>query len=58
MPVGYAETRNLVFHKIDIVAASLRHETTDNHKSREVAKMVRRAPALARPDAGVKLGDL
>ena len=23
MPVGYAEARNLVFHKIDILAASL-----------------------------------
>jgi multidrug resistance efflux pump len=26
MPVGYAEGRNVVFHKVDIVAASLGHE--------------------------------
>jgi hypothetical protein len=26
MPVSYAEARNMVFHKIDIVAALLSHE--------------------------------
>ena len=55
MPAGYAEARNLVFHKIDVMAASLGHE---NIKPEEIAKMVSRAPALARPDAGVEHVDL
>jgi hypothetical protein len=44
MPVGYPEARNLVFHKIDIMAASLSHE---NIRPEEIAKMVSPAPALA-----------
>src|SRR5271170_16968 len=33
MPVGYAETRNIVFLKIDIVAALFSHENHNAHQS-------------------------
>jgi hypothetical protein len=48
MPVGYAEARNIVFHKSDIVAASLGHE---NLSSEKIATVASRAPASARPNA-------
>ena len=33
MPAGYAEARNMVFPKIDIVAALLGHENINSHQS-------------------------
>ena len=55
MPGGYAEGRNLVFHRIDIMAAMLGHE---NIKPEEIAKMVSPTSALARSDVGAEHVDL
>lgn len=55
MPAAYAEARNLVFLKIDIMAASLGHE---NPKSKSISQMVSAASPLARSDAGIEPIDL